>query len=165
MSFVPRKFRKISAKFPQSFRVISLQFPFICVIICTTKNGSCDKREVQELNMRQEADLKKVGFFSFSKGENMLKYLLSEISDYRSFFSISDIISILNDRNMEFLCMNRKDGIELLVPYVGDQRAERLMGICYGNALVDLSDEEAAMDCYDFYDEFFQDECMEDYYL
>ena len=92
----------------------------------------------------------------------MLKHLLSEISDYRSFFSISDIISIFNDRNMEFLCMNRKDGIELLVPYVGDQRAEQLMGICYGNALIDLSDEEAAMDCYEFYDEFFQDECMED---
>ena len=94
----------------------------------------------------------------------MLKYLLSEISDYRSFFSISDIISILNDRNMEFLCLDRGDGIELLVPYVGDARTERLMGICYGNALIDLSDEEAAMDCYEFYDEFFQDECMEDYY-
>ena len=92
----------------------------------------------------------------------MLKYLLNELFDYRSFFSISDIISILNDRNMELLCLDREDGIELLVPYVGDARTERLMGICYGNALIDLSDEETAMDCYDFYDEFFQDECMED---
>lgn len=93
----------------------------------------------------------------------MIKNLLSELFYYRSFLSISDIISILNDRNMEFLCLNRDDGIEFLVPYVGDRRTERLMGICYGNALIDLSDEEAVMDCYDFYDEFFQDECMEDY--
>ena len=92
----------------------------------------------------------------------MLKYLLNELFDYRSFLSISEIIAILNDRNVEFLCLNRDDGIELLVPYIGDRRTERLMGICYGNALIDLSDEEAAMDCYDFYDEFFQDECMED---
>ena len=94
----------------------------------------------------------------------MLKNILSELFYYRSFLSISDIVSILNDRNMEFLCLNREDGIELLVPYVGDRRTERMMGICFGDACIDLSDEEAAMDCYDFYDEFFQDECMEDYY-
>ena len=93
----------------------------------------------------------------------MLKNILSELFYYRSFLSISDIVSILNDRNMEFLCLNREDSIELLVPYVGDRRAERMMSICFGDACIDLSDEEAAMDCYDFYDEFFQDECMEDY--
>ena len=93
----------------------------------------------------------------------MLKYLLNELFDYRSFFSISDIIAILNDRNMEVLCFVRDDGIELLVPYVGDKRTERMMGISFGEAYVDLSDEEAAMEFYNFYDEFFQDECMEDY--
>lgn len=59
-------FGKISAKFRENFGLISLTFRIECDTICTTKNGSCDKREVQELNMRQEADLKMVGFFSFT---------------------------------------------------------------------------------------------------
>ena len=59
-------FGKISVKFRENFGLISLTFRIECDTICTTKNGSCDKREVQELNMSQEADLKMVGFFSFT---------------------------------------------------------------------------------------------------
>ena len=54
----------------------------------------------------------------------MLKYLLSEISDYRSFFSISDIISILIGINDVWHENAFKNGKKLLVCGNGGSAAD-----------------------------------------